>query len=162
MGGLSTFRSTVQLEQAKNDFLSALREAQNLARNSVSSSIKGSDILTGQVDGYALVFNPNLSDYSLRYCIKTSFVGIGQYDCSGVEKTSDKLLSSPEVTIAPSDSNKCHGILFARLTAEISALSSDIDTPDDTGTCEIVISQSQSNDTRTIVVDLANNNISQQ
>jgi prepilin-type N-terminal cleavage/methylation domain-containing protein len=161
IAGMSLFRRTVQIEQAKNDLLSALRETGNLARNSVSSAVYGTDIITGRVDGYALFIDLEEGNYSLRYCIAGSFVGQLQYDCSGLEKSSAQMISAPEVDLFPADADKCPGIFFARLTGDISALGSDISAPDDVGNCILNLIHTQGGETRQINIDLAGNNISQ-
>ena len=161
IAGMTLFRRTVQIEQAKNDLLSALRETGNLARNSVSSAVRGTDVLSGRVDGYALFIDLQEGNYSLRYCIKGSFIGQLQYDCTGVEKSSSQMLSAPEVDIFPVDPAKCQGIFFARLTGDISALSSDIGAPDDVGNCILNLTHTQGGELRQINIDLAGNNISQ-
>ena len=161
IAGMSVFRRTVQIEQAKNDLLSGFREAQNLSRNSVSSSVKSSDILKGQVAGYAIFFDASQSNnYSLRYCVQTSFLGQTRYDCTGVERATAKQFINSEVQISPSNPNKCRGIFFARISGDISAMSSDISQLDDTGTCDINLSHSQGSETRQIHVNLMENNIS--
>jgi prepilin-type N-terminal cleavage/methylation domain-containing protein len=42
--GLISFRNTVQLDQVRSDFISQLRTAQNLAKNSVASAALGGDL----------------------------------------------------------------------------------------------------------------------
>jgi prepilin-type N-terminal cleavage/methylation domain-containing protein len=152
------FRQTVQFQQAESDFISALRTTQNRARNSVSSAAllaQGVPLIEAGVDGYALFFRGN--NYSMRYCTRVSAI---RYDCLGVEQPNLKAGEFSDVGVISTDTNKCSGILFTRLNADILALGSEIGDTSNTGTCTVIINHAINPFLqRQIQIDLVNNNI---
>ncbi len=160
--GLNTFRQTSIIQQATSQFISDLRTLQNAARNSIVSQklfLSNNNVLLSTVDGYALYIETN-GNYSIRYCKTQQLAGVTQYDCSGVEVANIKNPIYNEIRVVPTNSSKCRAILFVRGSTDISALSSSVATPDNTGSCTIDVNIPNSgNDDRPVIIDLAKNNI---
>lgn len=150
--GLVSFRNTVELDQVRSDFVSQLRTAQNLAKNSVTSGVLGGDPFTSKVDAYAIYLSEN--DYSLQYCLKQS--GSTNYDCSNAEKADLNPQASSTVDIYTNDPGKCVGVMFERLSGKMYSMNGYITTPNSTGSCVITFRHSVSGITREVTLDFDN------
>lgn len=158
------FRSSVLVDQASTDLLSALRSTQNMARNSVSSSKIAADMGWAsytksqlQVDAYALEIRSD--NYILHYCLANA--GSGKYNCSGVENTNIRTASLQEITLSKSATN-CNYIVFERLTGNIVSQVDAVDTYANTGNCSITLNYNGSSTQRVITVDFSQNNFATQ
>ncbi len=150
--GLISFRNTVQLDQVRSDFISQLRTAQNLAKNSVASAALGGDLFESKVDGYAIFLNGN--NYSLQYCLKQE--GSTNYDCSNAERTDLNPQPGTSIVISTSDANKCLGFMFERLSGKMYSMSGYVTRPDSTGSCVVSFTHNISNNRREVSLDFDN------
>lgn len=159
VSSLTTLRSSVELDQAYNDFAANLRLVQNNARNSVVSQTLLSstgDILLSKVEGFAIYFETG-GNYTIRYC--TNAAGSTVYNCTGVENSSPRSAQFSAITVTNATSN-CKAILFKRATSDISAMSAQSATPTDVGTCVInLVHPYKQGQPKSITIDVQNNNI---
>jgi len=169
--GLIVFRQSVQLQEATSSFVSNLRTAQNMARNSNLSEhqVRGNDCgrftlseTCRMPDAFAIYFDSD-ENYSLMYCIDTTIAGNPRVSC-GTEQSSLKPNEFNSVTIYPDPTSQadCMGIVFERLTGSITSISIDnLAEENHSGECVIRLTNEVGN-TKEVVINLAENSIKQQ
>lgn len=159
IGGLTTLRATVELNQVTNEFLTNIRTFQSRARNGLISEARFSvtnSIPQSRVDGFAIYVNAA----TFNYCTGGPTTGNINYNCVGVEAPLAAITRIPTgISIQMTGSSSCTGILFPRLTGDIAGLTGTNSAPVNTGVCTIVIRSNNVALSRSILVDLENNNI---
>lgn len=162
IGSFSLLRNSVELDQATNEFISIIRTMQNRARNSATSAVLAAlnptNPLLARVDGFA-VYIDSTSQYSLRYCFASAGAGSTTYNCSGYELPNAKPATYSNITVQAVGGGSCNGIVFDKLSGDISGISSPNATAVDTGTCRYRLTHSLLLSYREILVNLASNNI---
>lgn len=152
------FRQTAQLDQAEREITSLLLSYQNKARNSVvSESLYATtgDKIAAKADGFAFYFDNSTGAVTVRYCIRPG--GSTSYNCSGVEVANP---IPPELGMIKftSGGGSCSGILFKRVSGDISAMSAITAVPSDTvPVCVLTITHVEAGRTRTMNIDVARN-----
>lgn len=168
IGGMIAFRQTVQLQEATSGFISTLRSVQNMARTSslsqyvVKTGCTVSSPICRRPDGYAIYFD-SVDNYSINYCVDVSFAGADRITC-GVEELSVKPAEFNGIQVYPIGSNAsdCLGIVFERLTGNITAISmQDLALPIESGVCEIGMELVGTGRIYKVEINLAENSIRQ-
>lgn len=138
-------KSTIELQNAYSDAISALQTTQNRARNSVTKP--GAPVTVP--DYITVAFQA--STYKFQTCIK----GSTTITCAD-DTAAAKPIEILNVEIIPT--NGCNTIGFARLTTDIVSVgATGIVT--NTGTCTITIKHKSTGNSRVINIDLSSNNI---
>lgn len=168
--GMVILRYTIQIEQATDTFVTTLKSTQNMARNSVISTVREQQLidagdtnsfLKAKVDGFAIFWDEN--KYSIHYCIKQSLFSRAQFDCSGVEKENIQPAQFSEISLTSIDEqglSTCKGIMFERLTGNIFAMNDFITSPDDIGSCKVTLQHDSFSISKLITIDLEKDNVS--
>lgn len=160
IGSFTLLRNSIDLDQATNELLGLIRTAQSRARNSSTSAalyqMTGNSLLA-RVDGFAIYFD-STSQYSMRYCIATAGAGSTSYNCSGIEFPNAKSAQYGNITLQVNGSG-CNGIVFSKLSGNISGISAANSVGVETGTCRYRLTHSSLLSYREIIVNLAGNNI---
>ncbi|MEO6728544.1 MAG: type II secretion system protein [Candidatus Dojkabacteria bacterium] len=151
--GTSTFalvqvKSTIELQNAYSDVLSALQTTQNRARNSVTKPGSSSTV----PDYITIAFAP--TTYKFQTCVKS---GSTKITCTDDPATS-KAIEILNVQVKAEPSNSCVALGFARLTSDIVGVDGG-GTITTTGSCTITIVHSTTGNSRVISIDLSSNNI---
>ncbi len=152
---LINYRSSVQLQSAYTDLVTAIKTLQNNANN--STSIVTTDGIGDRVspDIYVLRFSNN--EVTPYYCLIPS--GSATVNCS-YSYPSSGITSFLDVDNVSVGSN-CKGAGFFRLTLDLVSVDNNTFSGSGnystTGTCTITLTHRATNDTRTITLDLKQN-----
>ncbi|MCA9379037.1 hypothetical protein KC640_01280, partial [Candidatus Dojkabacteria bacterium] len=112
------------------------------------------DKIASKADGFALYFDNTSGVVSIRYCLHP---GGANYDCSGVEVASPIPQDLGMIKFTTGGAN-CNGILFKRVTGDISAMSAASAVPNDSiPVCTITIDHVEAGRSRTINIDVSKN-----
>lgn len=159
---MTLFRRSVQLDQASAEFTSNIRSVQNLARNSILTTeqlaqLQGAgDFELKDIVGFGIFFEEGGS-YSSRYCVAASSLFFGA-DCSGVIEFDMRSNEYNQVSFNPQN-DSCKGIVFERLTGNISSMQSAFNALIDVGECTINVDHAVLGGGKQILIDLEKNNI---
>jgi type II secretory pathway pseudopilin PulG len=169
--GMIGFRRNVQLQEATSSFISTIRTVQNMARTGTlsryvvkSDCADQEDPFCRRADAFAVYFDSR-ENYSIRYCLEVDFAGEQRLTC-GVESLNVKPSEFNPVVIYPNQEtgDKCQGIVFKRLTGEVSAIGTDsLAEESNTGLCTIDLElEDFGGSKRRVQVNLEDNSIYQE
>jgi type II secretory pathway pseudopilin PulG len=141
--GIMSFRATVELQNANSDTFSFIRTLQNRARNSVSFTLNGEQVIP---DYYG--FTVSGSDLLAQYCQESG----STVTCAPLPQQLNQNISE-KISL----DFDCEGILFSTLNENIFELSNN--TLVDDSQCQLRIIHTSNSNSRNINFDLAKNTV---